>query len=235
MIPSPAFTHYTRKKLKLNRYLLLPIAFICSSIEAQNVVDDDFGAEDLENTTVSKIKETDKGDKGTFFKSFSGSVGHSSVFGTEDNYRNYTHLRLRFDKYWFSYTRTVLEGIFENTQIKLIQTPRNSESGLPEKKLNYNSDILRAEEVYISQEITDLLELSYGIQKTVWGQFEPYSPSNFVFPFNLSTTDVEFNKVKGTLPQLAGIATIYPFSNLSLAFYVFSPPDLRCGYKKTLE
>ena len=93
-----------------------------------------------------------------------------------------------------------------------------------ERTFKYTKSNFRAEELYISQEIGDLLTLSYGVQKVVWGQFEPYSPTNLVFPFNLSTTDVEFNKVKGTLSQQAGIATIYPTDNITLSLYAF--PEL---------
>ena len=172
--------------------------------------------------------------KSSFWKKFlrrsiSGSIGHASIIGAD--YRGYSHLRGRFDHSFFDSNKIVAEGLFEYTDIHFAQKLNDwiQEDGNPnnlaeKRTFKYQKSNFRAEELYISQEIGDLLTLSYGVQKIVWGQFEPYSPTNLVFPFNLSTTDVEFNKVKGTLPQLAGVATIYPTDNITLSLYAF--PEL---------
>ena len=156
-------------------------------------------------------------------RSVSGSVGHASIIGSD--YRGYTHLRGRFDHSLFEGTRVVAEGLFEYTDIQFDQQlsrPEQAEPGQArERKFKYQKNNFRAEELYLSQEVGELMTLSYGVQKVVWGQFEPYSPTNLVFPFNLSTTDVEFNKVKGTLPQEAGIITLYPTYNTTLSLYAF--------------
>ena len=159
-------------------------------------------------------------------RSVSGSIGHASIIGAD--YRGYTHLRGRFDHTFFDRTKIVAEGLYEYTDIRFaqelderIRIDGNPNNLAQERTFKYQKSNFRAEELYISQEIGELITLSYGVQKIVWGQFEPYSPTNLVFPFNLSTTDVEFNKVKGTLPQLAGVATLYPTDNITLSLYAF--------------
>ena len=159
-----------------------------------------------------------------FRRSFSGSIGHASIIGSD--YRGYSHMRGRFDHTFFESTKIVAEGLMEYTDIRFQQSlrrniPNNEQQKPPERDFKYSKSNFRAEELYISQEIGDLITISYGVQKIIWGQFEPYSPTNLVFPFNLSTTDVEFNKLKGTLPQQAGIVTFYPTYNTTLSLYVF--------------
>ena len=137
----------------------------------------------------------------------------------------YTHLKGRFNHSFFEGTKVVAEGLLEYTDIQFDQKLSDPDQSDPEqaqeRRFKYQKNNFRAEEFYLSQEIGSLMTLSYGIQKVVWGQFEPYSPNNLVFPFNLSTTDVEFNKVKGTLPQEAGIITLYPTDNTVLSLYAF--------------
>ena len=198
---------------------LLLILLITNSLYAQ---EDDFGSSDVAEV---KIEEAEKSDwkSNLLRKNLSGSIGHSSIFGRNSEYRGYSHLRLRYEKNLPTNTKIAAEALYDYTQIKFIQVPEDrSRTDLePEKKLNYRKTELRAEEAYIEQEIFDNLSISYGIQKVVWGQFEPFSPTNLAFPFNLSTTDVEFSKVKGTLAQETGIIRYFPSSNISLSLYAF--------------
>ena len=194
--------------------------------------------EEFDLTGVEKVEVTEGKEAGfwrRFSRSFTGSVGQASIIGTGDDYRGYTHARLGFEYSPFSTTKIGLKGLYEKTQIQFMQelkeSPRNTSDMEKEKKLDYDKDNFRAEEAYLSQEIFDGLTLSYGIQQIVWGQLEPYSPTNLVFPFNLSTTDVEFTKVKGTLPQEAGVATFFPVDSISLSLYYF--PQLT--YDKVVE
>ena len=187
--------------------------------------EDDFGLKKANEVVINeKTKKNTERPQDFFYKNLSGSIGHASIMGTADDYRGYSHARIRFDRTIFSRTKLVMEGLYEYTHIKFTQLAENSNLiGTPdyERKLNYKKGKLKGEEVYIKKDLFDNLTLSYGIQKIVWGQFEPYSPTNMVFPFNLSTTDVEFNKVKGTLSQEAAVINFYPKDYISLSLYAF--------------
>ena len=184
--------------------------------------DDDFGVDDVGDIKIQKQGSKVSG-KGRWRRNISGSVGHSSVVGTVSEYRGYSHARLRFSDIFFNHTKVVLEGLSEYIQIQILQTPQKGgdAEGKGDKKLKYTKGTLRWEEAYIEQDFFDRFSLSYGIQKIVWGQFEPFSPTNFTFPFNLSTADIDFTKAKGTLSQEAGIFRFHIMDNMDLSLYAF--------------
>ena len=198
------------------------ILLLSFSILAQE--EEEFDLSGVDDIEVVEEKETGFWRKAS--RNFTGSIGQASIIGNGDSYRGYTHARLGFQYSPFSTTKIGLQGLFERTQIQFTQalrehTQTSNDNLEKEKKLKYAKNKLRAEEAYLSQELFDSLTLSYGIQQIVWGQFNPYSPTNLVFPFNLSTTDIEFTKVKGTLPQEAAVATFFPVDSISLSLYYF--------------
>ena len=205
--------------------ILVICSFMCFSLYAE----EDFGIdESTPSFTIQRGDEDEEGGRGGFWsRGFSGSIGHAGLWGVEDDYRGYSHFRLRFNHTFSTETKLFLEGLAEFTHIEFLQTleesPDMEELG-KEKVLVYKKFRSRAEEAYISQDITTWFNISYGIKKVVWGQFEPYSPANFSFPFNLSTTDIEFSKVKGALPQQVGVFSLYPSDNTVLSLYFF--PEL---------
>lgn len=201
---------------------LLLLTLVCNLAWTQ----DDFGAGDVKDVQVVKNKKSGSWDK-LLRKNISGSVGHASIFGTGDEYRSYSHARLRFSKAVASNTKLVMEALFESTKIEFMQKPDTTAGGNigdPDIELKYSRSNFRAEEAFVEQEFLDKFSIALGIQKIVWGQFEPFSPTNLVFPFNFSSTDVEFSKVKGTLPQKAVTFRYYPSAKVSLSIYAF--PDL---------
>ena len=210
---------------------------------------DDFDTEGLEDVTLTEETTTKSWPR--FFRNINGSVGHASIFGTSESYRDYSHARLGLQYSLFNGNKIALQGLFERTTIEFMQVadersffeeegieedgPRPTPRSTKEKKLEYNRSGFRTEEAYISQDLFDNLSISYGIQQIVWGQFSPYSPTNIPFPFNLSTTDVEFTKVKGTLPQEAGVVNFYPMDNMSLSLYYFPELTYDKVVKKRLD
>ncbi len=129
-------------------------------------------------------------------------------------------MRGRFETEW-EWIKFNYEGVAE--AIYIFFTQENSNTGAT-REVIFEQNQYRTEELFVRFDLSNYASLSLGVQKVIWGQFEPFSPTNIVFPFNLSITDIEFNKFKGTLPQDAARLAIYPTDKILLEAYAFLEP-----------
>ncbi|MCY4644621.1 MAG: hypothetical protein OXB88_08395 [Bacteriovoracales bacterium] len=147
--------------------------------------------------------------------------------------RGYSFLDLKLDHTFKSDTKVVLSGILEHSDILVdieLKSSEQSQSNAGNsqdepreitKRFEKKTTKVRPKELYIKQDFFKISSLSYGYQKVVLGQFEPFSPSNFAMPWNLSSLAVGLNKVDNTLSQEAATIDLYPTSQVQLSFYYF--------------
>ena len=189
---------------------------------------DDFGSDDSSTKHVFKKKKASSNSFSEFWKkSGKGTIGTTRVVGPGTN-RGYSFLDLRLDHTFSTDTKAVLAGIVEfadvAVDIELEPTDQGRSQGMTEeikRDYKYDATDVRPQELYIKQELFEIAGLSYGFQKVVLGQFEPFSPSNFAMPWNLSSLAVGLNKTENTLPQEAAILDLYPTGQTQLSLYYF--------------
>lgn len=206
--------------------------------EAENTAgdtDDDFDFEEPAITSEPGVTsgaggaKSAKPDVGSdVFKSISGTVNYSQTSGST-NKRQYGVLNLRFDKDFGSF-RLVLEGLAEAAKITIkqklnqnycVHSVNNCSKYAKERSLTHKKSQGKLEEAYVAYEANSVVTLSGGKKKVIWGQFEPFSPSNFAFPLNLVSTGVKFSKFKSALGQNFVGVNLYPTSFMSLEAYFF--------------
>ena len=201
---------------------------------------DDFGEGDFSNQ--KKFDENIKEE--SFIVDFwkkrgRGVLGSTRIIGQNIN-RGYSFLDLKVDYDFKTNTRVVLAGILEYTDIfagiKLKRSVRDSDQSSDqakelERKFEYRKFNARPHELYLKQDFFDTLSLSYGFQKIVLGQFEPFSPAQFSMPLNLSSLSISLSKVENTLPQESFILDFYPTDHMQLSLYYFP----RLTYAQIIE
>lgn len=189
---------------------------------------DDFGPDDSSAKQAFKKKKKSSSPLFEFWKkSGKGTIGSARVIGPDTN-RGYSFLDLRLDHTFSTETKLVLAGIIEYADVLINIKLRPSEEGRQngitrdaERKFKYDATNLRPQELYIKQDLLKTASLSYGFQKVVLGQFEPFSPNNFAMPWNLSSLATNFNKTENTLPQQVAIVDLYPIDQAQLSLYYF--------------
>ena len=189
---------------------------------------DDFGSDDSSAEQMFKEEKKSTNPLYEFWKkSGKGKIGTGRVIGSSTN-RGYSFLDLRIDHTFSTNTKAVVAGIVEFADVKVDIELEPSEDGRAsgvtegiQREFKYDATNVRPQEIYLKQDIFDSLGLSYGFQKVVLGQFEPFSPNNFAMPWNLSSLAVGLSKTDNTLPQEVGILDFYPTSQTQFSLYYF--------------
>ena len=192
-----------------------------------------FDLEGLDDIEVVETKTTTvKKESNDFFdKDLAITMGGSSLVGNSKKGRSYGYLRARYEKKWDIF-KLNYEGLLENTKITTTQTEKDTKK---ERTLVYEKEQYRTEELYLNIDLMDNLSLSVGKQKVVWGQLEPYSPTNFAFPVKLGTTAVKFSKSMNALAQNVAKLSFYPTERVLFEATYFVEPTYDTILKNKFE
>lgn len=191
------------------------------------------GLEDIEvvETPQTTTTTTKKENNDFLDKDLAITMGGSSLIGNSKNGRSYGYLRARYEKKWNIF-KLNYEGMFENIKISATQKDRETKK---ERTSVYQKDQYRTEELYLNIDLLDNLSLAVGRQKIIWGQLEPYSPTNFVFPMNLSSTSMKFSKAIGALAQNVAKLSFYPTERVLIEANYFVEPTYDAILKNKLD
>lgn len=178
--------------------------------------------QDVEKKQKSKNKILD-----FLSKSTSGSIGAAFIQGENNENREYSYANIRFDGKKNGF-RVVFDGIAEKTKITLSQNKINSDfciddncNNLPENRtISYSDSNFRIQDSFVSYDIGSFATISGGKKRIVWGQFEPFSPTNMAFPINISITNPSYSKLNGAIGQEFIGLEIYPSSNVKIENYI---------------
>lgn len=209
-----------------NSYLAIIFLLLASPAYADNK--EPVGFDDL------IIEEKDKATKSDFKdywnKYFSGSTGFLTAVDTNGSLRQSAFIKARYKQKHKNYFTTVLEAQAEYINIDLIHKNKTKKEDLPEElqfayqdelKFSYREQDLEFNEAYVDFNLTPSLDLSIGKKKIIWGQFDPYSPVNLVFPVNLAPSEVMFNKATTSVGQNNISLTWFPKDDVSITGYFF--------------
>ncbi len=171
-------------------------------------------------------KEKDSSKVADFLKkSFSGGISHTQLISNDDNERSYSAVNLRFDQQFDNF-RVVADGLFEKVEIKIEQNIQGSSGGAvvsqDRRVIEYSRDKARANDVYISYDLGEYATISAGLKRFTFGQFEPYSPTNFSLPLNLTSTGTTFSKLTSAIAQEFASLEVFPAPWISLQ-YIYMP------------
>ena len=169
-------------------YIALSV-FLNSSIAF--AYDIDFGDDSKSGKKDSKAYDF-------FNKSFSGGISHTQQFSNDDNERSYSAVNLRFDRQ-FDNLRVVADGLFEKVNIKIAQNIQGDSGGQvvfeDRRVIEYSRDKFRPNDIFLSYDLGEVATVSAGLKRFTFGQFEPFSPTNFALPSNITTTGTSFSKL----------------------------------------
>lgn len=172
---------------------LLPLSLMAEDIEDE----EDTG----EDAPVIVIEESDEKLGSYFTKHFGGDlIASEAGLGDEDNSRTNVQLRLRYQEEW-QRGLVVAEYIGYNSQVELtLARGENSD-----ETLTQSFDVTDSEwrEVYVKLSPTEYWDLAVGRQAITIGQFDIFSPVDFILPVDFTNTRLTYSKADYRLPQLA--------------------------------
>ena len=185
-----------------------------------------FNLDDLGDITLSDKVEKQKS-KSSFAKKISGSIATSQA-QTSSGPRSTSNFRLRYQEQ-FGNLKIVLEGNTLSSNIEIDQELRpeaasSDDSLVIERTIEYAFDETELQEAYVSYNIKNIFNLSYGRKKIVWGQFEPFSPIDFVLPTYYSRNTVEFSKLENRVPLENVNLTVNLTPKVAFDAYYFNNP-----------
>jgi len=201
------------------RVSLISLLLLCSfSSYAENY--DDY-LDDLEDIEISNQATHSKSKASYLDKHFSGKVGTSFVVSDSSN-RSSTAVVLRYEEE-LSNLKIVTEGAAVNSNLNIKQQLRSDQSGAElERTYSYSVSKVELQEGYATYNVADRLAVTYGQQKIVWGQFEPFSPVDFTLPIYFSRNYVAFNKVSNRVPMRSLNAAFNITPHIVLEGYYFT-------------
>jgi hypothetical protein len=224
--------------MKNKLYILI---FCCSfSFSAfaanEKKIEHSFEIDDLDSVKISESTE-DSGANASKWRevwdrNITGSIAATYV-AADQGARNTTYGNLRYEtdqEYGsglFSLKKFAVEGDITSYEIEFEQKIRQGisteeKAGKTEKvTTSFKKTITELKEAYVDLGITSYATLSGGRKKIVWGQFEPYSPVDFVMPMNFSRQSVAFSKSSNRVPQDVVSLAVYPTSYIELEGYYF--------------
>ncbi len=197
------------------------ILFLSCLVFSSNVLAYVYVADDFEEGSYETKESANSKTKDFIKKSFSGSVNHAQLMASDENERAYTSANLRFDNKYKG-VRLVLDGLYEKVDISFQQTLESQGVGggaAETRTLTHSRSKVRPNDAYVAWDVNNYFTLSGGLKRITWGQFEPFSPVNFAFPMNVSSTGITFSKLKSAIPQEFVGLEVFPTSWISLESY----------------
>jgi hypothetical protein len=192
------------------------IIFIFSTLnlQAKSLMDSSLDDFEVENKNKDNRKSRMEG---FLDKNFSGYLGASHL--ESDNKRSSAILNMQIEdsKKWGNY---VISGEAYHSEIGITQEYKVNNSNI-ERSVEYDISGANLLEAYADIDFGDKLTLSLGQKKIIWGQFEPFSPVDFILPTYFSRDYVSYNKTEARVPKKQASLTYFPHPKISLTAYHF--------------
>ena len=156
-----------------------------------------------ENETLSfiVIEEAEEGPTSYLTKHFGGNfIASEAGLGDADNSRSNLQLRLRYQEDWRD-GLVVAEYIGYASKVDL--TLARGEDGDPGPTQSFEVMDDEWREAYVKLSPTEYWDFAFGRQAITIGQFDIFSPVDFVLPVDVTNTRLTYNKADYRLPQLA--------------------------------
>lgn len=154
-----------------------------------------------ETSVFIVIEEADQGATNYLTKHFGGNfIVSEAGLGDADNSRTNFQLRLRYQEDW---RRGLVVAEYIGYDSKVDLTLARGEDGDPGPTQSFEVMDSEWREVYIKLAPTEYWDFAFGRQAITIGQFDIFSPVDFVLPVDFTNTRLTYNKADYRLPQLA--------------------------------
>lgn len=168
------------------------------------------------------VDESSESHQNDFAKAFSGEVlGSYAGLIDQNNTRHNLGIKLRYAQSFDSGLSLVAEGYAYASGVKLQfeqEDITNQTTRDIEESVNNNNLELREAYVRFNNRFIDIYA---GRRLLVLGQFNAFSPVDFVLPVDLSNSKVEFTKAGNRYPQTTLSLHVYPTPQLELQLHYF--------------
>lgn len=232
-----SLTAQATEKNKFN--LDLPSSyFLISAIEDEGDSEDDLVI--IEEEISETVKKSEAFDMRNYYDEHFSSLASASYAGFIGNARRtFYYLQTRYRE---ESKELGLSGVFE------IRAYRSS------NEIKFESETIRTDGVRITRDINlDIsdsklqvreaylrlsrpkFDLYAGRRIVTFGQFDAFSPVDFLLPVDYSNSVLTFSKVDNKFPQTVFSATLYPIENWELEFHYFPKIERDFTVVKTFE
>ena len=127
--------------------------------------------------------------------------------------------RFGFDTQWSIHQLTVeTRYVNSDTKTKMILLDQNNFNLRPSQSENVSSKVNKfiLRDAYVESQWTDSFSTTLGQQRIVWGQFDIFSPMDFLLPFEFGATGISLNKSDNRLPMLVASTRWYPVDSIEI-------------------
>lgn len=193
----------------------------------KNWIDEDFGEVDVSNLYSKKEREQKKESKfGKWWsKNARGSIGTSNSVDQNGSTISTSFVKVDYKEELTDWLEVGSQLLAQSTNVRMVHKLKSGCTdceGLPDQiTFTYNQDRFEPFTFYGNFKISNNLKLKLGQDIVTWGQFEPFSPINTVFPINLTPYSFDLTKQSTTLPQLHVNLSIYPTKRIRWDNYYF--------------
>lgn len=169
-----------------------------------------FSIAENETSSFIVIEEAEGSVNSYLTKHFGGNfIASEAGLGDADNSRTNFQLRLRYQEDW---QRGLIVAEYIGYGSKVDLTLTRGENGDPGPTESFEVMDNEWREVYIKLAPTEYWDFAFGRQAITIGQFDIFSPVDFVLPVDFTNTRLTYNKADYRLPQLA-VRNDFAFGN----------------------
>ncbi len=184
------------------------------------------GLGDLEQLEEQELQSGQSGIADWLTRTLQGRVGTSSLFGEE------TARRLHFFEAGVSDNIGMVgygfKVSYSEQYIKYVEElidPAGNPDDPPERTSIFYSNSDTVEDAFLRFNYGPLT-ISGGIQTIVWGQFQGFSPVDFMLPFRSASLSIGFSKVANRLPQQVYTLSWFLQPQIEMQLYHFPKYEL---------
>ena len=208
--------------------------FFTSLLVAQNLINLDSSI-DFEIIEDSNLEQESSSWNKFFIKNVAGRIGLASgfgVYGIRENYFAQLQYNQKFTDWLNFYYTANVSSNYVRLNLKLRERCkeeppasscriREGSSPLPDRiSISQSENKFQNREFYLDLDLGNNIQLSLGDKLIVWGQFELFSPIDFVaLPIKFSSLGLIFSKLDARLTQRVVQLNIYPYESLSVQGY----------------
>jgi len=160
-----------------------------------------------------------------FEQKISGAIGTYNTYGDEGSTTNIHFFKIRYEDRYKN-VKFYLEALKPLIDIQLsqdleLEDDAQVEEPIDNLTLGYSDNSVFIRDAYIDVELGSRMTLTLGRKVITWGQFDPISAINLVFPINYTPVDFVASKVALTLPKDTIALSLFPTENIAITAYYF--------------